>query len=217
MDADLQHPPELIPVFIEKWKEGYHIVYTQREKSPSNSYFKNFSSSFFYKLMNWLSDVEFEEGTADFRLLDKQVVSLIRQSSETNLFLRGYINWLGFKRFKIVYKPNERFAGTTKYSLKKMVNLAISGITAFSIKPLQMAVYLGLTISLFAFLYALYAFYMYFFGQKVISGWTSVILSILFVGGAQLTILGIIGQYLGYALMQVKKRPDYIIQEKTID
>ncbi len=216
MDSDLQHPPELLQTFIEKWQEGFEIVYTQRKSSKENSFFKNITSTFFYKILNYLSDTNFEDGIADFRLLDKKVIELIKQSKENNLFLRGYISWIGFKNYKIEYSPNARFAGTTKYSLKKMLSLAVNGITSFSIKPLRISVLAGSFISFLAFLYSMFSLYQYFFGNSVITGWTSVIISVLFIGGIQLIMLGIMGEYLGKLFEQTKQRPDYIITNTNL-
>jgi dolichol-phosphate mannosyltransferase len=216
MDADLQHPPEMIPKFVEKWRDGYDIVYTQRQPSKDTSFLKRILSLYFYKLMNSLSDISFDNGIADFRLLDRKVIDMIKNTPESNLFLRGYISWIGFKTFKIIYQPNKRFTGTTKYSYRKMMSLAVNGITSFSIKPLRISILLGIAISTLTFFYSIYAIIMYMFNDKTISGWTSVILSILFIGGIQLLMLGIIGQYLGNLFMQAKHRPDYIIQDKSI-
>ncbi len=216
MDADLQHPPALLPTFIQKWKEGYDIVYTQRVESDDLSFLKKQTSTGFYKLLNQLSEIELEAGTADFRLMDRKVVNIVKNSSESNLFLRGFIAWMGFKQHKIAYEPDARFSGTSKYTFKKMFALAINGITSFSIKPLQMATYLGASISLLSFLYGLYAIYAHIFTDKAETGWTSILTSILFIGGLQLLVLGIIGEYLGKVLMQTKARPDYLVRESSI-
>jgi len=215
MDADMQHPPELIPLMIEKWKEGFDIVHTQRRDSASAGFFKRRSSHLFYAFMNSVSDIRIEEGTADFRLLDRRVAQLISGSSEYNLFLRGFISWIGFRQIHLPYEPAPRFSGTSKYTLRKMINLAINGITSFSIKPLRIATFLGLIISILAFLYAFYAIFIYLFTTRAIAGWTSVLVSILFIGGLQLFVMGIIGEYIGKILLQSKQRPDYIIAESS--
>jgi dolichol-phosphate mannosyltransferase len=217
MDADMQHPPALLPSFIEKWEEGYEIVYTQREADKNLSFFKNKTSSLFYKIIDKLSDVTLEEGTADFRLLDKKVLNVINNLKENDLFIRGMIAWIGFKQFKIKYTPDKRFAGTTKYSFSKMLKLAVTGITAFSIKPLKVALLMGIAISIFAFIYAMYAVAMYFFTDETVPGWTSVLVSVLLIGGLQLMTLGIIGEYLGRLFMQAKYRPDFIVRESSVD
>ncbi len=216
MDADLQHPPEMIPELIQRWQEGYDIVTTIRDDAHSGSWYKRITSSLFYKFMNNISSIRLEEGAADFRLVDKSVATIISSSKEYNLFLRGYISWLGFKQYKITYTPNKRSSGETKYSLGKMFLLALNGITSFSVRPLRVAMILGSIISLLAFLYAIYAIYIFVDTKQAVPGWTSVLVSILFIGGLQLLILGIIGEYLGRVLMQTKMRPDYIIKEKSL-
>lgn len=215
MDADLQHPPILLPTLIQKWEEGYDIVYTQREESEDLSFFKRKTSAWFYQTLNKLSDIELEAGTADFRLMDRRVVNVVKNTGESNLFLRGFIAWIGFKQYKIPYQPDARFSGASKYTFKKMFALAINGITSFSIKPLQIATYLGATISMLAFLYGLYAIYAHVFTDKAQTGWTSILTSVLFIGGLQLLVLGIIGEYLGKVLMQTKSRPDYLVRESS--
>jgi len=216
MDADLQHPPEYIPIFLKKWVEGYEIVFTIRQDDEKTGWFKRLSSKYFYGLMNRFSDVYIEPGAADFRLLDRKVVDLIRESRETDLFIRGFIPWVGFRQFIIPYVPEKRFAGQSKYTLKKMLRLALNGITAFSVRPLRIATFLGVIISGLAFLYALYAIYAHFVLKETVQGWTSVLLSVLIMGGLQLLTLGIIGEYLGRLFIQAKGRPSYIVQEISL-
>ncbi|MBX7140617.1 MAG: glycosyltransferase family 2 protein [Chitinophagales bacterium] len=216
MDADLQHPPAMIPQLVSKWQEGFDIVTTIRDDSQNTSWFKRSTSSVFYKLMNRLSNITLEEGAADFRLIDRSVAQVISNSREYNLFLRGYIAWLGYKQCMVPYIPHQRQSGKTKYSFGKMMMLAINGITSFSVKPLRVAMILGTAISLLAFIYAIYAIYVYLETNEAVPGWTSVLVSILFIGGLQLLILGIIGEYLGRTLMQTKQRPDYVIMEKSL-
>lgn len=215
MDGDMQHPPELIPLMIQKWQEGFEIVYTIRKEEPNLSYFKKMTSSFFYSMMNFLSDLKMEKGTADFRLLDRRVVESIKKFNEPYLFLRGLVSWLGFKQYGIPYSPNERFSGKPKYSFKKMFFFAINGITSFSVKPLKISVVLGLIISFLALIYGIYAIALSILNHAVISGWTSLIVSILFIGGLQLMMMGIIGIYLGQIFIQTKNRPNYIIKERS--
>ncbi len=216
MDADLQHPPAYIPVFLEKWAEGYEIVFTSRQDDEKTGWFKRLSSKYFYRLMNRFSDVSIEPGAADFRLLDRKVVDLIRQSQETDLFIRGFIPWVGFRQFMIPYTPDKRFAGQSKYTFKKMLRLALNGITAFSVRPLRIATFLGVCISGFAFLYAMYALYAHLVLKETVQGWTSVLISVLVMGGLQLLTLGIIGEYLGRLFIQAKGRPPYIVQESSL-
>lgn len=217
MDADLQHPPELLPTLIKKWQEGYDIVYTRRDDTKvKTTWFKKTSSKMFYKVLNGLSELGIEEGAADFRLLDRKVVNVINEVPENNLFLRGFINWAGFKVFAIDYVPAERFSGVSKYSLKKMLALASLGITQFSIKPLRLANGLGLLSALAGIVYGVYVVVERLVFNNTVSGWASVTICVLVLGGVQLIILGIIGEYLGRTFMQTKHRPEYIVREQTV-
>jgi len=216
MDADMQHPPELIPKLVDKWQEGYKIVYTVRKDSQSGSFFKRKTSDIFYNILSKLSNVKVPKGAADFRLLDSEVVKIISNLSENTLFLRGLIAWLGFDQFAIKYQPGERFAGHTKYSLRKMISLALNGITSFSIKPLRLATFFGLIIAVISFTYGIYAIYLKLFTEKAISGWTSVLVSVLFLSGIQLITFGIMGEYIGKLFIESKGRPSYIIKEKKL-
>jgi len=217
MDGDLQHPPELIPEMIKKWQEGYDIVYTQRTEEEGIGVFKKMTSALFYKLMNYLSDVTLEPGTADFRLLDARVANVIRNSHEQGLFVRGFISWMGFRQYKITYRAAPRYSGSTKYSIRKMLSFALNGITSFSIKPLRFSIIAGALISALAFVYAMYAVMLYlFYPEKAVPGWASVLVSVLFIGGIQLLFLGVLGEYLGKLFMQAKQRPGYIIKESSI-
>ncbi len=216
MDGDMQHPPTLIPELIKKWEEGNDIVYTIRKDQTELPMLKRKTSNLFYSILNKLSSIELEKGTADFRLIDKKVIDVLRDISEYDLFWRGLVKWLGFKQVPIEYVPAERASGNSKYTLKKMMELALKGITSFSIKPLSIAIYIGLISSFISILYLPYALISYYSGH-VISGWTSVIVTIAFFGGIQLMILGIIGIYLGKLFMQSKNRPHYIISESKLN
>jgi len=215
MDCDMQHPPELIPDMLQKWEEGYEVVYTIREEDKSLSKGKRSSSNFFYKILNWLSDIDLEPGAADFRLLDQKVVNVFRNFHENEPFLRGLVKWLGFKQYAIKYNPAARFSGQSKYTVKKMFRLALHGVTSFSIKPLYTAVYLGFILSFASVLYIPYVIYA-FINNVEVSGWASVIMTIVFFGGLQLIILGIIGIYVGKMFMQTKNRPNYIVRSTNI-
>lgn len=216
MDADLQHPPELISTLIEHWRAGNKVVYTKRKDTNDLSFFKKLTSKMFYKLVNYLSETKLEEGTADFRLLDRSVVEALKNFNENNLFYRGIIPGLGFKQHGLEYIPNERFSGNTKYTFSKMVRFALTGITSSSAKPLYFSIYLGAFLALCSFFYALYAIYVSIFTTEAVAGWTSTIASILFIGGIQLMMLGIVGIYLGKLFSESKKRPNYIIEESNI-
>ncbi len=214
LDADLQHPVELIPEMIEKWKNGAEVVYTKR-KDVSLPWFKRTTSKLFYRIINTLSQIKLEDGVADFRLLDQKVIHALRAYKESNLFIRGLIPALGFKQESIDYTPHKRFAGETKYSFSKMIRFALTGITSLSAKPLYFSIYFGVFFAMLAFIYGLYAIYVFAFGHEAIPGWTSIIASILLIGGIQLIMIGIIGIYLGKVFAQSKGRPNYIIAEKN--
>lgn len=215
LDCDLQHPPELIPQLVDKWMEGYDIVYTRRQDDPELSIFKRASSRAFYSLINRLSDVRIDPGAADFRLLDRKVATIIKPLSDHYLFMRGLVAWLGFRQYAISYMPDERAWGTSKYSVGRMIRFAINGVTSFSVKPLQLSTALGAVISLLAFLYACYAILIHMLTDRTIEGWTSVLVSVLFLGGIQLLMIGILGMYLGKLFVASKSRPAYIIKETS--
>lgn len=217
MDGDLQHPPELLQSMIEKWKEGYDIVYTVRKDIENVSGFKKFTASLFYNLINNLSDIEIKQGAADFRLLDKKIVRvLVDDITEYHLFFRGLISWIGYKQTFIEYIPNKRHSGTTKYSLSKMINFAIEGITSFSIRPLKLAILMGVTISFLSAIYGLYAVGMAIFTEETLKGWASVLVSILFIGGINMILIGIVGEYIGKLYIQSKKRPYFLIKKTNL-
>lgn len=217
MDADMQHPPQLLPMMIKKWEEGYEIVSTKRNDVENVGFFKKITSSLFYKMINKISDIKIKEGSADFRLLDRKVVNVfVKEFTEYHLFFRGLINWVGFNQTEIEYVTGKRFSGATKYTFSKMLNLAIDGITSFSIRPLKLATFLGFSLSIFSTIYGLYAIYMALFTDKIVRGWTSVLVSILFIGGVNMILLGIIGEYLGKLYIQSKNRPIFLIKETNI-
>ncbi|WP_374164540.1 glycosyltransferase [Arcticibacter sp. MXS-1] len=216
MDGDMQHPPQLIPDLINKWKDGYDVVYTLRLDDPNLSFFKRFSASMFYRIMNSLSDISIEKGSADFRLISREVCDVIKSLPESPLFFRGMIKWVGFRQIGIEYMPAERFWGKSKYSLSKMLKFAVAGVTGFSIKPLHFATFIGSALSFFSFCYGVYAIFAYFLTDATVSGWTSILAMISFIGGVQLLMIGILGEYLGKLFIAAKQRPAYIISEKKI-
>ena len=216
MDGDMQHPIKLVHEMINLWLKGNHVVYTIRKDDENISFFKKNSASLFYSLINRISDVKIMKGTADFRLIDKKVLEIITSMNEAHLFLRGIVPWVGFQQIGLEYKANERFAGTSKYTLIKMIRFAATGITSFSIKPLQIATGLGFIISFLTFVYGIYATTISFITNTTVSGWTSLIVSVLFIGGVQLIFIGLIGEYIGKIFIQVKNRPNYIIKETTV-
>jgi dolichol-phosphate mannosyltransferase len=215
MDADLQHPPELIPQLVEKWLEGYEIVYTTRKDDPNLSFSKRKTSGLFYRLMNRISDVHIDKGASDYRLLDRSVVEVLKNINEYYLFFRGMTAWIGFKQCAVEFTPAQRFAGETKYSFRSMLGFALTGITSFSLKPLRVSVFLGLLFAIMAFIYGIYAIAMKLFTDQTIPGWTSVLASVLFIGGIQLIVLGIIAEYIGKLFIESKRRPHYIVKEKS--
>lgn len=214
MDADLQHPPALIPQLVAKWQEGYEVVFTQREEDKNLSWLKRTTSSMFYRLAQRLTSVQIHPGTADYRLLDRQVVDVLKEMDESYLFFRGLVSWVGFRQAAISYKASDRFAGKSNYTYRKMFSLALSGITSFSIRPLQLSILLGLIIASLAGLYGIYVIYIFAFTDQAVTGWASTTASVLFIGGVQLVMLGILGEYVGKGFMEGKRRPTYIIRKR---
>jgi glycosyltransferase involved in cell wall biosynthesis len=216
MDADLQHPPELIKKLIDKWREGYDVVYTVRRDKKNTGLVKKITSLIFYKILNRISDVDIPLGAADFRLLDRKVVYELRRFKENWLFVRGLVSWLGFRQIGIEYDVQKRHTGRSKYAFSKMIAFAIQGITSFSILPLRLSMIFGFFFSFGAFLYAAYALYAKYIMKVAIVGWTSILISVLFLGGIQLIFLGVIGEYLGKMFIETKNRPSYVIKGKNI-
>lgn len=216
MDADMQHPPELIPGLLEKWYDGYDVVYTIRKETEGVGVFKKLTSKAFYWLINRLTEVDIEEGSADFRLMDRKVVDELKRMNERFLFIRGLVSWVGFKQISIPYIAAPRHRGNSKYSFKRMLKLAWDGITSFSILPLRLATNFGVVISFLSFLYGIYVLSAKLFTDKVVPGWTSLLISVLFLGGIQLLCIGILGEYLGKLFIESKQRPVYIVKDKTL-
>ncbi len=212
MDADLQHPPELIPEMLRNWKSGYEVVNMIR-MDANVPLLKRLTSRFFYWLSNSISDYRIEPGSSDFRLLDRRVVDVLRDTRERNLFLRGLIPWLGFRQVNLPYTQDARAGGESKYGIRSMVGLALRGITSSSLRPLHIATVIGLLMSLFAAIYAVYALWVKLFVGTAIAGWTSVLISVLLIGGIQLLMLGVLGEYLGRTLTEAKGRPTYVLRE----
>lgn len=216
MDADMQHPPRMLPVFIKKWEEGYDIVYTRRKDDLSLSKKKTSSSRIFYKFLNFVSDIELEQGVADFRLMDRGAANVLINIQGSDLFIRGIVHWIGFKQYAIDYMPDKRLSGETKYTFKKMLNLALQGILSFSTKPLHLALYLGFVIAFLSLLLVPYVIISLYSGH-VMAGWVSLIITVGFLGGLQLFILGIIGLYIGRIFAKTKGFPPYIIRTSNIN
>jgi polyisoprenyl-phosphate glycosyltransferase len=215
IDADLQDPPELIVDMIHKWKQGYDVVYGKRKKRKGETWFKLVTAKYFYKFLSYMSEVEIPRDTGDFRLIDRKVVESFIAMPERNKFIRGMISWIGFNQTCIEYERNERFAGETKYPLKKMIKFASDGIIAFSSKPLRLMTCLGCMTILLAFIILVYSILRKFFGTTVESGWTSIMVAITFFSGIQLFSLGVMGEYVARIYDESKNRPLYIIKEKV--
>jgi dolichol-phosphate mannosyltransferase len=218
LDADGQHPPELIPALIAKWRdEQYRIVATLRiDEGGENTWLKRQTSHGFYALLNAISDTHIEPGSADFRLLDRVVVNEIRRFGEADLFLRGLVPWLGFRTAAISYVPERRIHGRSKYRLTKMLALAASGVMAHSIHPLRVSTILASIVAALTLAYGFYAFALHMLTNRAIPGWTSVVLVLSVLGAMQLLVLGIIGEYLGRVLREVRRRPHYIVESSNI-
>ena len=215
IDSDLQDPPELIPKMIEKWNDGFQVVYGQRIKRKGESIFKLATAKIFYRMINALSDVKLPVDTGDFRLMDKQVVDYLKQLREECRYIRGLVTWVGYKQTPIYYERDKRYSGETKYPIRKMIKFATNGLTSFSERPLFFAGYFGLIITLLTFIYVGFLIVEKFVSpHNTITGWTSLIIAVLFFGGVQLMSLGIIGQYIGRIYREIKNRPLYVINGK---
>ena len=213
IDADLQDPPELIPQMVERWQQGSDVVYAKRSHRDGESRFKLWTAAIFYRMLRTLTDTDIPADTGDFRLIDRKVADAFLQMPEHNRFIRGMVPWLGFTQTPIEYHREERFAGETKYPLKKMVKLASDGIMSFSTRPLQLVMGMGFVSIVVAVLIALYALITKFTGHASMPGWTSLIVLITFLGGIQLVSLGVVGAYVGRIYEETRNRPLYLIDE----
>jgi glycosyltransferase involved in cell wall biosynthesis len=214
MDADLQHPPELLPEMIAKWREGFDVVSMVREAAPHEPALKSLTSRGFYRIINLLSDVPIRPGVADFRLLDRKVVRKLNSLKERGRFVRGLIPWVGFQETTIAYQPHERHAGSTKYSVRKMLLLALDAISSFSSTPLKISFVLGLSVNATCLVLMGYALYNKINENKDLSEWASTFLTMVALNGIQLLMLGINGIYLARVFDEVKRRPLYIAEEE---
>lgn len=215
MDCDLQHPPSLINELLKNYELGYEIVRTHRVDHLSAGFFKTKTSNLFYKILNKLSDITLEQGSADFRLISGSAITQLKSFNEFDLFYRGLIKWMGYKQISIEYKAEERYTGVTKYTYNKMISFGLKGFTSFSSKPLYFAAYLGFFFASMSIMYIPYIVYTFYVGTEV-PGWASVIATIVFFGGVNLMILGIIGVYLSKLFAQSKNRPHYIIKGSNL-
>ena len=214
MDGDMQHPPEMIIPLIEKANEGFDIVNTRRIDTKGEGFAKKTSSGLFYKLINSLSDIHIESGSADFRLMTRKALDAYLQFPERDRFTRGLISWMGFRQTSLDYNAPARFKGNSKYSLRKMLHFALDGITSFSSRPLRISFYCGFFVFLMGIIYACFAI-IQFINGKTVQGWTSMLVSILVLGGIQLLSIGVIGEYIARIFNETKARPLYFIKDKT--
>ena len=213
IDADLQDPPEVILDLIQKWKEGFEVVYAVRAKRKGESWFKLFSAAAFYRIIQRITDVNIPMDTGDFRLLDRKVVQVLNTMREKHRFLRGMSVWVGFKQTGVEYDRAERYAGETKYPLKKMIRLASNAITSFSYFPLQLAMYLGFIAAGFSIIAIPVVIILRLAGSQAFYGQASTLIAVLFLGGVQLISLGLLGEYIGRLYDEAKGRPLYIVRE----
>jgi len=213
IDADLQDPPEVVHQMIAKWREGYDVVYGTRAERLGESVFKLATARAFYRLFNRLSDVPIPLDTGDFRLMGRNVVDTLRAMPERDRFVRGMVSWAGFKQTALLYSRAVRFAGESKYPLRKMLSFTADGILSFSSKPLQMSVAMGIVCAAFAFLGIIYALLLRLFTNIWVEGWTALMIAVLFIGGVQLVSMGILGEYIGRIYNEIKGRPLYVVQE----
>jgi polyisoprenyl-phosphate glycosyltransferase len=214
MDADLQDPPEVVQAMVARWREGYDVVYGVREKRRGETLFKKATAALFYRTLRSMTGVDIPVDTGDFRLMSRPVVVVMRGLRERNRFVRGLVAWVGFKQTSVVYERHERFAGTTKYPLRKMIKFALDGITSFSTLPLRFAIWLGALSGVLAVAVGIWAIYTKFFVNGVVPGWTTILVFSAFTSSVQLIMIGVMGEYLGRAYEELKGRPLYIVAEE---
>jgi len=214
MDGDLQHPPELIPKMISLWENGFDIVNTKRKKTRGINFIKKITSWGYYFTINKLSRTKIDPGSADFRLIDRKITNIFNQLKEKHRFLRGLVNWVGFKGTEIEYIADKRKAGKTKFSFSRMLNFADKGITSFSTAPLIFSFIIGIIIEFFTFLYVIYVLYSYFYLKQTIPDWTYLILIIFIINGVLMIFIGLLGRYIALIYDEVRDRPLYIVVRK---
>lgn len=217
MDVDLQDPPTLIPQMIHYWKEGYEDVYAKREDRGNESFLRKRFSLLFYSILQHSTKIDILENVGDFRLLDKKCIMALRQIRESQRYTKGLFCWIGYKKKEIIFNRGNRSAGSSNWNFLSLINLAIEGITTFTISPLRIASFLGLLTSVFTVLYALWIFIKTLLYGDPVAGFPTLIIMILFLGGVQLLSIGIIGEYLGRIFNEVKGRPGYLVSNTNID
>ena len=213
IDADLQDPPELIPELCKILLEGYDVVYAKRQARDGETFFKKLTARYFYRVMRILVKPPIPEDTGDFRILSRRAVDTLKKFREQHRFMKGLFAWIGYPQKEIVYNRDARLAGKTKWNYWKLWNFALEGITSFSIEPLKVSTYLGLLTAVFAFVYALFIVYKTIMFGDPVRGYPSLMVVILFLGGVQLTVLGILGEYMGRIFNETKNRPLYIVKD----
>lgn len=212
MDADLQDSPEFVIDLYRKFKEGFDVVYAMRKTRAGENFFKILTAKLFYRFLRVMTNIEIPLDTGDFRIMSRKVVNVFNSMKERHRFIRGMITWIGFKQTGLYYQREERFAGESKYPFRKMLRLALDGISSFSTFPLKLVTYLGFTVAFLGFVYSSYVVYAKLYLNETISGWSSLMIVILFMSGINLITLGIIGQYIGRISEQSKERPLYIVE-----
>ena len=216
IDADLQDPPEVVLEMVQKWENGFDVVYAKRKERKSEKFFKKITASIFYRFLNLLSDIDIPRDTGDFRLIDKKIIIELKGMREKGRFMRGLISWVGFNQTQVLYSRDERFAGKSKYPIKKMVRLAKEGIISFSNKPLKVSSYLGFLFSLISIVAIFYVVFVRIFTAQWVPGWAFLSIIILLSSGLQMVLIGMLGEYIGSIYLEAKKRPIYIVEEKII-
>ncbi|MDB4538893.1 glycosyltransferase family 2 protein [bacterium] len=216
IDADLQDPPELIIEMYQKRLEGFEVIYAKRKNRRGENFLKLLTASVFYRLLAKMTSISIPVDTGDFRMIDNKIVEVLREMPEKNKYLRGQISWIGFNQTFVEYERQERQAGATGYTYRKMLHFALDGITAFSDVPLKIVTYFGFIVSVIAFFVAIYALLAKFVWENSVPGWTSLMIAILFIGGIQMIAIGIIGEYLSRMNHNIRNRPLYIIRESNI-
>ena len=214
IDADLQDPPEVIPEFVSRWREGHHVAYGVRTDRPGETRFKLATARAFYRVLGRLSETEIPLDTGDFRLMDRQVVTALQSMPERDRFVRGMVAWVGFRQVAVPYKRAPRLAGESKYPLFRMLRFALDGVTSFSVAPLHAATWIGFAASALAMLCVVYALVLRLFTNNWVTGWTALFIAVMFIGGTQLLALGVIGEYIGRIYAESKRRPLYLVQER---
>lgn len=213
IDSDLQDPPEFLPELIRKWREGYDVVHAVREKRAGESLIKKFTAWGFYRLLRAVTNTEVQVDAGDFRLMSRRAVQSLQSMRERDRFIRGMASWIGFSQTTATFVRESRFAGETKYPFSKMVKFAFAGITSFSVVPLRASMYMGMLVSLGAFIYIAYALVLKYFTDQALPGWTSTVIAISLMGGVQLVTIGVLGEYVGRIYDEVKARPLYLVED----